>query len=130
MAQRPPFRKGSHVVGGLGNEKKQTARLVDVPHDDGWHGPHAHDIPLKDIVDLLLSVKAQTYLIEAANWSVQEPRASRRSGYSEILDPHMTNACGFASELESHSTSQSPHQPQPSSTVRVARPANSPLLAS
>jgi 5-methyltetrahydropteroyltriglutamate--homocysteine methyltransferase len=32
-----------------------------------WHGPHAHDIPLKDMVDLLLSVKAQTYLFEAAN---------------------------------------------------------------
>ena len=32
-----------------------------------WHGPHAHDIPLQDIVELLLEVKAQTYLIEAAN---------------------------------------------------------------
>ena len=32
-----------------------------------WHGPHAYDIPLKDMVDLLLSVKAQTYLFEAAN---------------------------------------------------------------
>jgi 5-methyltetrahydropteroyltriglutamate--homocysteine methyltransferase len=32
-----------------------------------WHGPHAHDIPLPDIVDLLLSIRAQTYLIEAAN---------------------------------------------------------------
>lgn len=32
-----------------------------------WHGPHAHDIPLQDMVDLLLSVKAQTYLFEAAN---------------------------------------------------------------
>jgi 5-methyltetrahydropteroyltriglutamate--homocysteine methyltransferase len=32
-----------------------------------WHGPHAHDIPLADIVDVMLSVKAQTYLFEAAN---------------------------------------------------------------
>jgi 5-methyltetrahydropteroyltriglutamate--homocysteine methyltransferase len=32
-----------------------------------WHGPHAHDIPLADIVDVLLLVKAQTYLFEAAN---------------------------------------------------------------
>jgi 5-methyltetrahydropteroyltriglutamate--homocysteine methyltransferase len=32
-----------------------------------WHGPHAHDIPLADIVDVLLAVNAQTYLIEAAN---------------------------------------------------------------
>lgn len=32
-----------------------------------WHGPHAYDIPLADIVDIVLSVKAQTYLLEAAN---------------------------------------------------------------
>jgi 5-methyltetrahydropteroyltriglutamate--homocysteine methyltransferase len=32
-----------------------------------WHGPHAHDIPLKDIVDVLLRVKAQGYSIEGAN---------------------------------------------------------------
>jgi 5-methyltetrahydropteroyltriglutamate--homocysteine methyltransferase len=32
-----------------------------------WHGPHAHDIPLADIVDVLLSINAQTYLFEAAN---------------------------------------------------------------
>lgn len=32
-----------------------------------WHGPHAHDLPLPDIVDIMLSVKAQTYLFEAAN---------------------------------------------------------------
>lgn len=32
-----------------------------------WHGPHAFDIPLRDIVDILLRVKAQGYLIEGAN---------------------------------------------------------------
>jgi 5-methyltetrahydropteroyltriglutamate--homocysteine methyltransferase len=32
-----------------------------------WHGPHAHDIPLADIVDVMLAVNAQTYLFEAAN---------------------------------------------------------------
>ena len=32
-----------------------------------WHGPHAHDIPLQDIVDIMLSVNAQMYLFEAAN---------------------------------------------------------------
>ena len=32
-----------------------------------WHGPHAFDIELRAIVDLLLEVKAQAYLIEAAN---------------------------------------------------------------
>ena len=32
-----------------------------------WHGPHSRDLPLKDIVDILLKVNAQTYLIEGAN---------------------------------------------------------------
>lgn len=32
-----------------------------------WHGPHAHDMPLRDLVDIMLSVNAQTYLFEAAN---------------------------------------------------------------
>jgi 5-methyltetrahydropteroyltriglutamate--homocysteine methyltransferase len=32
-----------------------------------WNGPHVTDIPLRDIVDLVLKVRAQTYSIEAAN---------------------------------------------------------------
>jgi 5-methyltetrahydropteroyltriglutamate--homocysteine methyltransferase len=32
-----------------------------------WHGPHAYDIELKEVVDLMLRVKAQAYLIEGAN---------------------------------------------------------------
>jgi 5-methyltetrahydropteroyltriglutamate--homocysteine methyltransferase len=32
-----------------------------------WHGPHAFDIPLREMLDVLLSIKAQTYLFEAAN---------------------------------------------------------------
>jgi 5-methyltetrahydropteroyltriglutamate--homocysteine methyltransferase len=32
-----------------------------------WHGPHAFDIELDKIVDLMLRVRAQGYLIEAAN---------------------------------------------------------------
>jgi 5-methyltetrahydropteroyltriglutamate--homocysteine methyltransferase len=31
------------------------------------HGPHKHDIPLKDIIDIVLSVKASSYSIEASN---------------------------------------------------------------
>jgi 5-methyltetrahydropteroyltriglutamate--homocysteine methyltransferase len=32
-----------------------------------WHGPHAFDIGLDKLVDLMLRVRAQAYLIEAAN---------------------------------------------------------------
>ena len=49
--------------------------LRNVPEDrvryhmcwGSWHGPHAYDIELKDVADLLLRVKAQAYLIEGAN---------------------------------------------------------------
>jgi 5-methyltetrahydropteroyltriglutamate--homocysteine methyltransferase len=32
-----------------------------------WHGPHAFDIPLADMVDVMLAVKARYYSFEAAN---------------------------------------------------------------
>jgi 5-methyltetrahydropteroyltriglutamate--homocysteine methyltransferase len=49
--------------------------LRDVPEDrvryhicwGSWHGPHSNDVPLKEIVHLLLKVKAQACLFEAAN---------------------------------------------------------------
>jgi 5-methyltetrahydropteroyltriglutamate--homocysteine methyltransferase len=49
--------------------------LADIPQDrvryhicwGGWHGPHTTDLPLKDIVSLLLQIHAGAYLIEAAN---------------------------------------------------------------
>jgi 5-methyltetrahydropteroyltriglutamate--homocysteine methyltransferase len=63
--------------------RKQAARRVElvnlalegVPEDrvryhicwGSWHGPHVTDIPLEDVVDLMLDVKAQMYSIEAAN---------------------------------------------------------------
>jgi 5-methyltetrahydropteroyltriglutamate--homocysteine methyltransferase len=49
--------------------------LRNVPEDQvryhlcwgSWHGPHKHDVPLADLVDVMLAVKAQSYLFEAAN---------------------------------------------------------------
>jgi 5-methyltetrahydropteroyltriglutamate--homocysteine methyltransferase len=32
-----------------------------------WHGPHKGDVELKDVIDLLLKVKAQGYSVEAGN---------------------------------------------------------------
>ena len=32
-----------------------------------WHGPHSTDLPLRDVIDLLLKVKASQYSFEAAN---------------------------------------------------------------
>jgi 5-methyltetrahydropteroyltriglutamate--homocysteine methyltransferase len=32
-----------------------------------WHGPHQGDVELKDVIDLLLTVKAQGYSVEAGN---------------------------------------------------------------
>jgi 5-methyltetrahydropteroyltriglutamate--homocysteine methyltransferase len=49
--------------------------LTNVPEEQiryhlcwgSWHGPHAHDIPMADMIEIMLSVKAQAYLFEAAN---------------------------------------------------------------
>jgi 5-methyltetrahydropteroyltriglutamate--homocysteine methyltransferase len=49
--------------------------LADVPEDrirfhvcwGNFEGPHENDIPLQDVVDLVLKVKAQAYSIEGAN---------------------------------------------------------------
>jgi 5-methyltetrahydropteroyltriglutamate--homocysteine methyltransferase len=49
--------------------------LRDLPEDrvrfhmcwGSYHGPHKYDIPLKDIVDLILNVRAGAYSIEASN---------------------------------------------------------------
>jgi 5-methyltetrahydropteroyltriglutamate--homocysteine methyltransferase len=32
-----------------------------------WHGPHMTDLPLRDIVDVMLRVKAQAFSVEAGN---------------------------------------------------------------
>jgi 5-methyltetrahydropteroyltriglutamate--homocysteine methyltransferase len=64
-----------------------------------WHGPHSTDVPLKDVVDLLLGVKAQAYSVEAGNvrheheWKVWRDVAKLPEG--KILIPgvvsHATN---------------------------------------
>ncbi len=49
--------------------------LAGIPEDriryhmcwGSWHGPHAHDLELVHLVDVLLEVNAQAYLIEGAN---------------------------------------------------------------
>jgi len=51
------------------------AALAGIPEDrvryhicwGSWNGPHSADVPLRDIVDLLLRVPAQAYNIESAN---------------------------------------------------------------
>jgi len=32
-----------------------------------YHGPHKHDLPLRDLTDLLLAIRAEAYSIEASN---------------------------------------------------------------
>jgi 5-methyltetrahydropteroyltriglutamate--homocysteine methyltransferase len=64
-----------------------------------WHGPHSSDVELKDVVDLLLRIKAQAYSVEAGNvrhaheWKVWRDVARLPEG--KILIPgvvsHATN---------------------------------------
>ena len=63
-----------------------------------WHGPHTTDVPLKDIVDIVLRIRAGAYSLEAANarhaheWAVWE---SVKLPEGKILIPgvvaHTTN---------------------------------------
>jgi 5-methyltetrahydropteroyltriglutamate--homocysteine methyltransferase len=49
--------------------------LRDIPEDrvryhvcwGSWHGPHTTDVPLRDIAEVMLRVKAQAYSVEAGN---------------------------------------------------------------
>ena len=63
-----------------------------------WPGPHVTDVPLKDIVDLILKVKVGAYVIEGANprheheWKVWK---NAKLGAGQVLIPgvisHATN---------------------------------------
>jgi 5-methyltetrahydropteroyltriglutamate--homocysteine methyltransferase len=63
-----------------------------------WPGPHVSDVPLKDIVDLILKVKVGAYVIEGANprheheWQVWK---NAKLGDGQVLIPgvisHATN---------------------------------------
>ncbi|MGH7032563.1 MAG: cobalamin-independent methionine synthase II family protein [Stellaceae bacterium] len=52
-----------------------NAALAGIPEDrvryhicwGSWHGPHVNDLPLGDIVEVMLRVKAQAYSVEAGN---------------------------------------------------------------
>lgn len=63
-----------------------------------WHGPHTTDIPLKDIVELVLSVNAGAYSVEAGNvrheheWRVwQEAKLPEGKALIPGVVSHATN---------------------------------------
>ena len=49
--------------------------LAGIPEDrvrhhfcwGSWHGPHTHDLPIREVIDLVFKIKAQTYSFEAGN---------------------------------------------------------------
>lgn len=51
----------NHALAGISEERVRYHLCWG-----SWQGPHLHDLGLRDIVDLLLRVKAQAYSIEAA----------------------------------------------------------------
>lgn len=63
----------NHALRGIPEEKSRYHLCWG-----SWNGPHAFDVPLKDIVDLMLKVKVGGYQYEAANprheheWTVWE----------------------------------------------------------
>jgi 5-methyltetrahydropteroyltriglutamate--homocysteine methyltransferase len=52
----------NHALAGIPEEKSRYHLCWG-----SWNGPHAFDVPMKDIVDLMLQVKCGAYQYEAAN---------------------------------------------------------------
>lgn len=52
----------NHALRGIPEEKSRYHLCWG-----SWNGPHAHDVPMQDIVDLMLQVKCGAYQYEAAN---------------------------------------------------------------
>ena len=83
-----------------------NAALAGIPEDrvryhvcwGSWPGPHSSDVPLRDIVDLILKVRAGAYVIESGNprheheWQVWK---SAKLPAGKVLIPgvisHVTN---------------------------------------
>jgi 5-methyltetrahydropteroyltriglutamate--homocysteine methyltransferase len=67
-----------------------------------YHGPHKYDIPLRDIIDLILKVRANTVSIEAANprheheWRVWE---EKKLPAGKVLVPGVV---GHATDIVEH----------------------------
>jgi 5-methyltetrahydropteroyltriglutamate--homocysteine methyltransferase len=72
MIPEPPLEQYRRLQAS--NIEALNHALAGIPEDrvryhlcwGSWQGPHVHDLGLRDIVDLLLRVKAQAYSIEAA----------------------------------------------------------------
>jgi 5-methyltetrahydropteroyltriglutamate--homocysteine methyltransferase len=93
--------------------------LANVPEDrvryhlcwGSWHGPHLYDIPLADIVDIMLAVKAQMYLIEAAN-------ARHEHEYAVWADVKLPDGKILAPGVVTHSTPLIEHPELVSQRIR------------
>ncbi|MGH2852520.1 MAG: cobalamin-independent methionine synthase II family protein [Solirubrobacteraceae bacterium] len=59
---RPRIEALNHAIRGLPPERIRFHLCWG-----SWHGPHSTDIPMSDIVELMLEVNAGTYSFEAAN---------------------------------------------------------------
>jgi 5-methyltetrahydropteroyltriglutamate--homocysteine methyltransferase len=74
-AADPPLSTAQYCEGAAARVEALNHALSDIPQErvryhicwGGWHGPHSTDLPLKDIVGLLLKIRVGAYLIEAAN---------------------------------------------------------------
>jgi 5-methyltetrahydropteroyltriglutamate--homocysteine methyltransferase len=71
----PDFDAGSYRRYAAASIEVLNHALAGLPADrvryhlcwGSWHGPHANDVPLAQVADIMLRVNAGAYLIEAAN---------------------------------------------------------------
>ena len=71
----PPPDIAEYRKGAAARVELLNHALADIPEDriryhvcwGSWHGPHTFDLPLKEIVDIILTVRAGAYMVEAGN---------------------------------------------------------------
>src|SRR5262249_59026225 len=56
-----------------------------------WHGPHTTDIPMRDIVDVMLAINARAYSFEAGN--VRHEHEWRVCGDVQLSRGELTLSC-------------------------------------
>ena len=64
----------NHALAGIPEEKVRYHICWG-----SWKGPHSTDLPLRDVIDLMLKVKASQYSVEAAHPSTSTNGRSGRT---------------------------------------------------
>ena len=104
-----------------------------------WHGPHSGDVPLKDVVDLLLKVNAQAYSVEAGNvrhehewkvWKRDEAARRQASDSGRRQSRHQPDRASRTCRRSNYPPCESLSAAKTSSPARIAASADASTIRS